>query len=371
METTGGPVGYNRDVNPSSPTLRPQETKEHRSVAAVRRAWYVASESGELRSQPLARTILGEPLVLFRDGQGVARALLDRCAHRNVPLSMGEVASGQLQCGYHGWRFDGAGICRHVPGLCGESEGPARRVPSFPCVEAQGYVWVWMDLEHAPGSEPWALPTLDGRYTRVRKTVTFPGSVHATLENALDVPHTAFLHRGYFRGSGTSHELDVVVRRYGDRVEAQYIGEPRPSGLAGLLLAPGGGIVEHYDRFFLPSVGQVEYRLGEKSHFLVTSICTPVTDFETRVYAEVAFRLPFPGWLVRPFIQPIALRIFEQDRVMLQAQTERIERFGGEQFVSTEIDVLGGAIWRLLRAAERGETQSLEEPEERRLKLRT
>ena len=57
METTGGAVGYKRDVNPSSPTLRPQETKEHRSVAAVRRAWYVASESGELRSQPLARTI--------------------------------------------------------------------------------------------------------------------------------------------------------------------------------------------------------------------------------------------------------------------------------------------------------------------------
>ncbi|MBD90670.1 MAG: (2Fe-2S)-binding protein [Deltaproteobacteria bacterium] len=353
------------------PTLRPQETKDHRSVAAVRRAWYVAAESRELGDKPLAATLLGQPLVLFRDGGRQASALLDRCAHRNVPLSLGEVTSGQLQCGYHGWRYDGSGICRHIPGLCGESEGPARRVPSFPCKESQGYVWVWMDPDVEPDVEPWSLPELSPRYTRVRKTVMFPGSVHATLENALDVPHTAFLHKGYFRGSGASHELEVVVRRYGDRVEAQYIGEPRPSGLAGLLLAPGGGIVEHYDRFFLPSVGQVEYRLGERSHFLVTSICTPVTDFETRVYAEVAFRLPFPGWLVRPFIQPLALRIFEQDRVMLQAQTEHIERFGGEQFVSTEIDVLGGAIWRLLRAAERGEVQESDELEERRLKLRT
>ena len=82
-------------------------------------------------------------------------------------------------------------------------------------------------------------------------------------------------------------------------------------------------------------------------------------------------RCTFPGWLVRPFIQPLALRIFEQDRVMLQAQTEHIERFGGEQFVSTEIDVLGGAIWRLLRAAERGEVQESDKLEERRLKLRT
>ena len=355
----------------SEPTLRPQDTKDHRSVAAVRRAWYVACESRALKTKPVSAMVLGQPLVLFRGANGAASALLDRCAHRNVPLSLGEVVSDQLQCGYHGWRYDGAGICRHVPGLCAQSEGPARRVPAFECVERDGYVWVWMDPESEIDSEPWALPVLDRGYTRARKTVTFPGSVHATLENALDVPHTAFLHRGYFRGAGPSHELDVVVRRSHDRVEAEYIGEPRPSGLAGVLLAPGGGVVEHFDRFILPSVGQVEYRLGSRSHFLVTSICTPVSDFETRVYAEVAFRLPLPGWLVRPFIEPLAMRIFDQDRVMLRAQTDAIERFGGEQYVSTEIDVLGGAIWRLMRAAERGDSSGDTEPEERRLKIRT
>ena len=56
---------------------------------------------------------------------------------------------------------------------------------------------------------------------------------------------------------------------------------------------------------------------------------------------------------------------------MLRAQTDTIERFGGEQYVSTEIDVLGGAIWRLLRAAERGDSTGDAEPEERRLKIRT
>lgn len=364
-------MGYKRPVTSSDPKLRPQDTKEHRSVAAVRKAWYIAAESSDLGQKPRGVVVLGQPLVLFRGADGTPSALLDRCAHRNVPLSLGEVVSGQLQCGYHGWRYDGTGICRHVPGLCGESEGPARRVPGFPCMEREGYLWVWMDPDAEPDCEPWELPTLGPGYTRVRKTVTFPGSVHATLENALDVPHTAYLHRGYFRGAGASHELEVVVRRSAGGVEAEYIGEPRPSGLAGMLLAPGGGVVEHFDRFFLPSVGQVEYRLGSRSHFLVTSICTPISDFETLVFAEVAFRLPLPGWLVRPFIQPLAMRIFEQDRVMLRAQTEAIERFGGEQFVSTEIDVLGGPIWRLLRAAERGETPDSHEPSERRLKIRT
>jgi hypothetical protein len=82
---------------------------------------------------------------------------------------------------------------------------------------------------------------------------------------------------------------------------------------------------------------------------------TPVNDFVTRIYAVVSFKLRFPGWLVKPFVKPLALRIFRQDAFILGKQTEMIRRFGGEQFVSTEIDVLGRHIWRLLKAAERGD----------------
>jgi hypothetical protein len=88
------------------------------------------------------------------------------------------------------------------------------------------------------------------------------GSVHAVAENALDVPHTMYLHGGLFRkkGGGTV-EREVEIRNYGDRVEAEYIGEDRPPGLAGLLLAPGGGVVKHVDRFILPSITEVDYRI--------------------------------------------------------------------------------------------------------------
>ena len=62
-----------------------------------------------------------------------------------------------------------------------------------------------------------------------------------------------------------------------------------------------------------------------------------------------------PLWLVRPFVEPIALRIFGQDQVILAQQTDTLEQFGDARFVSTEIDVLGPHILRLLRQAERGE----------------
>jgi len=70
----------------------------------------------------------------------------------------------------------------------------------------------------------------------------------------------------------------------------------------------------------------------------------------------VTFRLPVPGWLVRPFVTPIATHIFKQDARILTLQTENTHRFGGERFANTEIDVLGPQIWRLLKQAERGET---------------
>ena len=346
------------------PVLAPPSVKPHVSVARVPAAWYVAATSGELKAaKPIARTVLGIPLVLFRDGDGRASALLDRCPHRGVPLSLGRVEGGRLQCSYHGWCFDGAGICREVPGLMDAAEGPARRTPAYPVQEQQGYLWVWMDPVVEPDVPPFDIPHMQTPgYSVIRRRVTAPGTLHATIENALDVPHTAFLHRGLFRGTGERNEIEAIVWRLGRSVYCEYIGEPRPEGFAGRLLAPGGGLVEHYDRFHHPSILQVEYRLGADTHVLVTGCCTPISDFETALYATVTFKIPrVPTWLIRWVGVPLGLSIFRQDVVVLAQQTAGVQRFGGEQYVSSEIDMLGGPIWRLMREAERGELAPDEE----------
>jgi hypothetical protein len=151
----------------------------------------------------------------------------------------------------------------------------------------------------------------------------------------------------------------VVLKHFADRVEAEYLGEPRPSGIVGLMLAPKAGTVVHFDRFILPAVAQVEYRLGEGTHFCVSSFLTPVQDQVTRLFAVVSFRLPFPEWVVSPLAKPLIMSIFRQDARILHHQAGTIKRFGGEQFLSTEIDLLGPEILRLLRRAERGERKSI------------
>jgi phenylpropionate dioxygenase-like ring-hydroxylating dioxygenase large terminal subunit len=349
--------------------LAPPATKGHLSVARLASYWYFACRSRELGKRPLARTVLGVPLVIYRGEGGKPAALLDRCPHRNAPLSIGRVVgNGRLECAYHGWQFDGGGACRLVPGL-GAGDDRSRHVAAYPALEQGGIVWVFASSERAPESGPPELLVDRPGYTTVVREVAADSTLHAMVENALDVPHTAYLHRGLFRG-GDKHEITAIVRRSADRVEAEYVGEPRPEGVAGRLISPSGGVVEHTDRFILPSIAQVEYRLGRENHFLITSLCTPVSDFHTRMLAIVNFKTRLPGPLLKLILEPFAMRIFRQDARILRAQTENIRRFGGEQFMSTEIDFLGPHIWRLLKQAEAGErSQSPEVVVEREVRF--
>jgi phenylpropionate dioxygenase-like ring-hydroxylating dioxygenase large terminal subunit len=337
------------------------------SVVHLPGFWYVACLSRELAKVPVGRTVLGTPLVLFRGDDGRPVALVDRCPHRNVPLSLGRVRQGLLECRYHGWRFDADGRCRAVPGLDGNPDRAARRADARPVTEQDGFVWVFPGVDDdGPGAvRPPRFPGVDQPgYVTVRRSLRVAATLHAALENTLDVPHTAFLHGGLFRGGRPPVDIDVVVREGDGWVEAEYLGEPRPSGIAGRLLAPEGGVVKHVDRFLMPSIAQVEYRLG-RHHLVVTSAFTPVSDFDTRLHAAVTFRLGVPAAVAQAVVTPIANRIFAQDAMILRRQAENIRRFGGEQFASTDLDVLGTRVWRMLRRAERGETGAAEAAEQR------
>ncbi len=331
-----------------------------KNVVRILDAWYVVCQSKDLGAKhPKAITVLGVPLAVFRDESGKAGALIDRCPHRNVPLSLGEVRNGQLQCAYHGWRFDCDGKLKAIPGLPVvndvELSMPGRTCQSFPTREQDGFVWVWMQPSKAPTSEPFALPQAHWpNYLTVRWDADVDGTLHSTLENILDVPHTSFLHGGLFRAEEKKNEIDVVVRRRKDSVEAEFIGEPRPDGIAGRVLSPSGGVVEHFDRFFLPSTAQVEYRLGSENHLVTTTVCTPITETVTRMFTTLSIRTRLPIKAVAPFIGPIAWKILAQDKWILKAQTEVVDRFGTETFTSTPIDLLGPHILHLLKKAEAG-----------------
>lgn len=183
-----------------------------------------------------------------------------------------------------------------------------------------------------------------------------PGPLPAVIENALDVPHTRFLHGGLFRDDSTSNEISVHVSMDSESVEAQYKGEPRPGGLAGRFLAPGGGIVEHWDRFVMPSTAEVEYKLGADNHILISTVCCPTSESETELFAVVRYQTRLPDKLLKPVFMPLVRRILAQDADILDAQEKNIRVFGEERFSSTELDAIGPRALYIMRAAARGET---------------
>lgn len=330
----------------------------HYSVAFPRRWWYPVSPSRELGpSRPVATTLMGTPIVLFRDGSGTARALLDRCAHRNVPLSLGRVDRGCLECAYHGWRYAGDGACVEVPGLADHKPADVvpRSVEHHATTEQDGFVWVWGEAGAEPTGRPFELPTVDG--TGSGQTVfcyDLDSTLHAALENALDVPHTAFLHRGIFRG-GDRRDITAVRREVTDGVEVEYLGEP--VGLGRFRAEQDAELTfDHWDRFFLPSIAQIEYRVEGWLHIVNTILHLPMDRFRTRAWFVVRWWTRLPAPLARPIVALRGHQIVRQDVKILASQTSHIRRFGGERFASTDLDVMGNAIWRLLRRAERAES---------------
>jgi phenylpropionate dioxygenase-like ring-hydroxylating dioxygenase large terminal subunit len=324
------------------------------SVALPRPHWYPACTSRELGvRRPRAISLMGAPLVVFRDGDGRASVLVDRCPHRNAPLSMGRVRDGALECGYHGWRFDGSGGCVGIPGFDVTVDTSARRgVGTHATRERDGIVWFWSEADETPppAAEPFAVPDLGPGARDVVLTYDIDATMHAAIENTLDVPHTAFLHRGLLRGAEPN---TITARRLavdgGRGIEVEYTGEP--FGI-GFLRRHDGATLEHHDRFFLPSIAQVEYRAGQWLHIVNSVLHLPLSEFRTRAWFVLRFRSDrLPARLVESIVRLQGPRVARQDVRMLGLQTATVRRFGGEQFSSTDLDLFGNAVWRLLRWA--------------------
>ena len=78
--------------------------------------WTPVTLSSELKRRPVHVTVAGEGIALFRGADGAVGALIDRCPHRGVKLSLGTVSSdGCLECPFHGWRTTAPGSTSSGP----------------------------------------------------------------------------------------------------------------------------------------------------------------------------------------------------------------------------------------------------------------
>src|SRR5262245_58901972 len=111
----------------------------------LRRFWYPVMPVAAIEQGPQPFTLLGQPIVLWRDGEGYPVALADRCPHRSARLSKGWVDGNALVCPYHGWSYDRAGACVRVPQRPDATGMKGAVVPNFSCAVRYGHLWVALE----------------------------------------------------------------------------------------------------------------------------------------------------------------------------------------------------------------------------------
>ena len=228
--------------------------------------WYVAAWSSEVADKPFARQLMDERVVMFRDAEGKIAALIDRCAHRLAPLSMGECVNGNIRCGYHGMEYDSAGKCVNVPGQA--IIPPTALVRSFPAVERYNMIWLWMgdaalaDEALLPAVRRYGAPgwkVIDQGYQR------HAANFRIEIENLMDPAHTTFLHKQTIGNPAAKNEPVKVMRinENGETGIAAYRWlentSPSPFDRQGLSFSDTDKVDRaQYFCFFLPCISMVE-----------------------------------------------------------------------------------------------------------------
>ncbi|MCP3140540.1 Rieske 2Fe-2S domain-containing protein [Pyxidicoccus xibeiensis] len=253
--------------------------------------WYAVARASSLgRDAPLGVVRLGQPRVLWRDASGTAHCADAACPHRGADLRLGRVVRGELECGYHGFRFDGGGACTAMP--CeGRDAKPSRALclRMHPVREAHGFIWAWLG-GRGQGALP-ELPWLPGAPEPGPRAASVEAVWNArftrVMEGMMDLHHFPFAHRRYAPSAYTRLE-PFEVREEGSTIHTTgwLREETGPSG-SGL----------HFDiRVGYPGV--VHLRFTPRLQGAV--VCTPIDTEHTWICARFrqdSLRVPVLGWL--------------------------------------------------------------------------
>ena len=330
----------------------------------LRNAWYVVSWSNEVASgQILARTVMDEPVALFRGPDGAPAAVLDRCPHRFAPFSAGWVNDGVLVCGYHGLGFDGAGRCVLNP------HGPIPRsgaVRSYPVVDRHMALWIWMG--EAAGADPGLIPDLGfleaapaSAFSEGR-LLSGKGDYQVFVDKIMDLSHVDYLHPDTL-GGGTVTQALQEIEETDDYIDVTWRtpdATPPP-----LLAAIIGDLPERTDayqrvRWFAPSVmkliagvvpagaGEAEGALNFNAH-----VMTPETKNTTHYFFAATRNIKQDDVHLNAKIAARREEIFRtEDKTMIEKVAMRM---GEREFWSLKPMLLSidGASARVRRRLER------------------
>jgi len=309
----------------------------------VKNCWYVAGWSSELpESGMIARTIINEPILLYRSSDGEVVALEDRCCHRQAPLSLGRREGDNIRCMYHGLKFEPSGRCIEIPGQ--ETIPPKARVRKYAATDKHSWLWVWMgdaataDLSLIPA----AVGLDDPAWTLRAGNIDYEANHLLIHDNLCDFSHIAYVHEKTFGGGDdriartrpkvSTLERGIRVERWStDAPERSYgVGAGQDRWMRYDYVVPGIFLMRSENH---PPGTAARFDFGEPTsepiHANFTSqAVTAMTDETSRYFyswgpraCEAQAHPEMPGTMFE-----LAVRAFEEDRCMIEAQQRNQKR---------------------------------------------
>jgi phenylpropionate dioxygenase-like ring-hydroxylating dioxygenase large terminal subunit len=269
--------------------------------------WTPITLSRRVKKKPVAITLAGEKLVLFRNEKGELGALLDRCPHRGVALSLGKIEDdGCISCPFHGWRFDTHGAATHIP-LNPDAKRERLFARSIPVRELGDVIWGYTAVVSEAPTEPNLPPALvDSAMARTLYEVDWACHWTRAMENMLDSPHLPFVHATTI-GRSMKKRMTKDSRIVMTWEETPWGGRQR-SSLDG---DDSGGA--HLD-YYRPNIMALHIPIPNK-RMAMHALVVPVDDTHTRLIVVGA-----RDFMTARFLNPL----FNKSNAIIAAQDKEV-----------------------------------------------
>jgi phenylpropionate dioxygenase-like ring-hydroxylating dioxygenase large terminal subunit len=302
--------------------------------------WYRVLPAEKLHRNQLQKAVALEvPLALGRDTQGKPFAMHDACPHRGMPLYCGRLDGKNVECSYHGWKFDAhSGQCQLIPSLAADQKLKVERIyaGSYPCEERDSYIWVFLPEPAPPGAgfskpveAPFAapeIPKFSQKYRTAYLTAEMPVNVDHGIIGLMDPAHGPFVHQAWWWR--TQHSIHEKKKNFEPISNGFRMSAHTPSSNSApykllRLCADADSITTTID-FVLPNLRSETIRAGKYWFSSLTTV-TPITRNHCRIDVvacwNIFYSLPFAPSLLKF----VFAKFVEQDRSTMELQAEGLK----------------------------------------------
>jgi len=292
------------------------------STELLRDFWYVAAPAKQLsRGGMLPLTLLGEQLLLLRDREGNVSAIKDFCPHRGIPLRYGKFDGCEVECCYHGWRFNTAGGCTAIPSMVDDKTDLAKiKTGNYLCVEKDGLIWVYVPADARAvitDSSPPDMPApINGGFKLV-DSLHFPCQIDHAVIGLMDPAHGPFVHRSWWWRTKTS--IHAKKKQFAPTSRGFRMVSHKPSSNSRAYKILGGTPVTQIE-FQLPGLRTEHINIG-KHHVVLLTALTPIDEKNTMLHQFMYTTIPLLNWL-RPLLLPFGKAFLKQDLDIVKKQQE-------------------------------------------------